>query len=221
MGPRPGIGAASLPTVRKGPRRTADCLFGLATFAIREYSMCMAMKSQDIFILLGLCLPDRRDMTYAQLADTLCMSASEVHASVQRSVDAGMLSAEERCPIFESVMEFLVHGLKYVYPAVRGQPTRGLLTMDAASVVDGFLSNPNELPPVWPFSGEGTMRGITFEPLYPKVPFAAKKDTRLYALLAYADTLRGGRARERKWATVELDKALRRYLEVNSPRRTP
>jgi len=62
--------------------------------------------------------------------------------------------------------------------------------------VSECVGNSNELPPVWPYSGEGTMRGITFEPLYPKVPFAARKHISLYILLAYADILRGGRARE-------------------------
>ena len=61
------------------------------------------------------------------------------------------------------------------------------------------MSQPNELPPVWP-DAEGNQRGVTFHPLYPTVPFAARKDRVLYEFLALFDALRGGAARERQLA---------------------
>jgi len=45
-------------------------------------------------------------------------------------------------------------------------------------------------------------------PLYPSVPEAANKDEKLYELLALADALRVGRAREKELAIVELKKRL-------------
>ncbi|MDO9620597.1 MAG: hypothetical protein Q7I91_01690, partial [Moraxellaceae bacterium] len=57
----------------------------------------------------------------------------------------------------------------------------------------------DELPPVWP-SPEGTVRGLSFSPLYRSAPEAALRDIKLHELLALADALRGGRARERKLA---------------------
>ncbi len=170
------------------------------------------MKSQDVVVLLSLTLPDRRSLTYAGLAAELGLSQSEVHAAVQRNAVAGLLNLDDRRPLPGPAMEFLCHGLQYVFPAVRGEPTRGLPTAHAAPVMAGAFAATEELPPVWPYAGEGAVRGITFEPLYGKVPIAAIKDRRLYDLLALADALRGGRARERRYAETEIGRRLKETL---------
>ena len=166
------------------------------------------MKPQDIVVLLALCHSDRRDMTYAALATAVAMSPSEVHAAVQRNAAAGLLDPVRRRPLTGPVMEFLVHGLRYAFPAVRGEPTRGLPTSHAAPVMAATFAGSGEPPPVWPYDGDGAIRGITFEPLWAKVPAAALKDPRLYGLLALADALRGGRARERRHAKAEIHRLL-------------
>lgn len=61
----------------------------------------------------------------------------------------------------------------------------------------------DDLPPVWS-DPEGNVRGTAVEPLHPAVPAAARADAVLYELLALVDTLRVGRARERKLAEAEL-----------------
>jgi hypothetical protein len=61
------------------------------------------------------------------------------------------------------------------------------------------VSQPDELPPVWP-DAQGNQRGVTFHPLYPTAPLAARKDRVLYEFLALFDALRGGTARERQLA---------------------
>jgi hypothetical protein len=61
---------------------------------------------------------------------------------------------------------------------------------------------------VWP-SPDGPVRGAAFEPLYPSVPEAAKRDSCLYELLALIDAIRDGRVRERKLAEKELVTRLR------------
>ena len=101
------------------------------------------------------------------------------------------------------VVEFLVHGLKYVFPPRRGAMTRGIATSYAAAPLNGFIARGEEPIPVWPFA-EGKERGVEFEPLYRTVPFAALRDPALYELLAIADALREGRARERKIAEEQL-----------------
>ncbi len=45
---------------------------------------------------------------------------------------------------------------------------------------------------------------MAFAPLYKSAPSAAPKDARFYELLALADALRGGCARERKLAEQAL-----------------
>ena len=121
-------------------------------------------------------------MTYANLAAELTMSPSDVHAAVKRNAAAGLLDPVTRRPLAEPVMEFLVHGLRYVFPVVRGQLTRGLPTAHAAPVMAPVFADSGEPPPVWPYAGEGAVRGISFEPLCDKVPAAAIKDPRLYGL---------------------------------------
>jgi hypothetical protein len=55
------------------------------------------------------------------------------------------------------------------------------------------------------------VRGESFSPLYKSAPSAAKKDSKLYQLLALVDAIRGGRARERDIAKKELKKRLENY----------
>jgi hypothetical protein len=165
----------------------------------------MKMKSQDIVVLMGLVLPERRRLTYAGLGETLAISASEVHAAMRRNVAAGLLESEGRRPLPVPLMEFLVHGLRYVFPAVQGAPTRGLPTCHAAPVLAASFPGDGAMPPVWPYAGPGAVRGMEFVPLHPNVPFAAVKDLFLYDLLALTDVLRGGRVRERDLAVAKLE----------------
>jgi hypothetical protein len=107
-----------------------------------------------------------------------------------------------------AVIEFLVHGLKYVFPPHRGTMTRGIATSYAAAPLKRFIARGKEPIPVWPFA-EGNERGVELEPLYRTVPFAASRDPALYELLAIADALREGRARERKIAEEQLRQRLK------------
>lgn len=172
----------------------------------------MQMKPQDILVILELSLPGRSELTYANLAAELGMSPSDVHAAVKRSMRAGLLDVETRRPLLEPVLEFLVHGLRYVFPVLRGEMTRGLPTAHAAPIMSGVFVSDGEPPPVWPYGGEGAVRGVSLKPLCDKVPAAAGKDRRLYDLLALVDALRGGRARERRYAEDELQRLLKGYL---------
>lgn len=148
--------------------------------------------------------------TYQRLAVELSMSQSETHAAVGRAVAARLMTdptvATGR-PIPASLLEFLVHGVKYAFPPERGALTRGMPTGYAAPPLNKAIVGSSEPPPVWPLA-EGSTRGEAFEPLYPSVPVAAQRDLRLYELLALVDALRGGRARERNLAAKELESRL-------------
>jgi hypothetical protein len=106
--------------------------------------------------------------------------------------------------------EFLVHGVKYAYPAVRGPITRGIPTGYAAPPLNEEIIAGSDPPPVWPFA-EGQVRGYTLKPLYESVPKAAMKDQKLYEVLALIDAMRDGQARERNLAAEKI----RAYLEVD------
>lgn len=164
------------------------------------------MKPQDIVVLLKLAAAPR-EWSYPSLALELGMSASEVHAAVSRTAAAGLLDAATRRPRRPALLEFLVHGLRYVYPAERGGVTRGLPTAHAAPPLAKRLAAGGEPVPVWP-DPEGEVRGEELKPLYRSVPHAARRDPALYELLALVDALRGGRARERRLAADELRRRL-------------
>lgn len=167
----------------------------------------MALKPQDVVILLKLVALSGEQWTYQRLAVELLISQSEAHAGVRRLVAARLMSnptiATGR-PIRAALLEFLIHGVKYAFPPKRGALTRGIPTGYAAPPLNAVIMGSNEPPPVWPYA-EGTARGEEFEPLYPTVPFAALRDSRLYELLALVDAIRDGRARERNLASKELE----------------
>lgn len=131
------------------------------------------------------------------------MSVSEVHSAAKRALASEILVRRPDLRMLvihrRNLMEFLVHGLRYVFPAERGQVTRGVPTASAAPIMVEHFAPTEDLPPVWP-DPAGTVRGQTFKPLYRSVVFAAARDERLYAVLALADAIRGGRARERTLA---------------------
>lgn len=168
------------------------------------------LKPQDVVVTLKLLLCPGKRPSFSQLGHDLSMSASEVHASVKRARAARLLMDSETGvkPNVTALKEFLLHGIKYAFPAVRGELSRGMPTSYAAPPLNSQISPGNDPPPVWP-DPEGTVRGFSLVPLYSSVPKAAKRDGDLYELLTLIDALREGRARERNFAAVELVKRLR------------
>jgi len=154
-------------------------------------------------VLLRLAARPGSDWSYPSLAADLAMSASEVHASVRRVARAGLFQEATRSVNRQALLEFLIHAVKYVFPAERGGVTRGLPTSHAAPPLRAHFRASSELPPVWP-DPAGTVRGEELEPLYRSVPKAARADAQLYEWLALVDAVRAGRARERELAVKEL-----------------
>src|ERR1700722_20480458 len=87
----------------------------------------MVLKPQDVYVVLKIVTCGVRG-PYAQLASELGMSTSEVHASVKRAQSAKLIHGSELLnrPNLAALEEFLVHGLKYAFPAERGEFTRGV-----------------------------------------------------------------------------------------------
>lgn len=170
----------------------------------------MILKPQDIVVLLKLVALADRPWTFQSLAVELSISQSEVHAAVRRAVAARLMTAAssgEGRPMRASLLEFLLHGVKYAFAPERGGLTRGVPTGYAAPPLDKFIAGSNEPPPVWPHA-EGAVRGYALMPLYRTVPEAALRDPSLYELLALVDAIRDGRARERNLARQQLEKRL-------------
>lgn len=170
------------------------------------------LKPQDILVLLKLVALGQQSWSYAWLAVDLGMSPSQLHSAVQRAlaVQLAVKQGDAIVPHIRNLEEFLVHGLRYVFAPQLGQPTRGIPTSYAAPPLDQHFAGVADEPPVWP-DAEGTVRGVSFSPLYKLAPQAARADPALYELLVLVDAIRGGRARERDLAVKELKKRLAQY----------
>jgi hypothetical protein len=146
-----------------------------------------------------LALPDMSVWTYASLAVRLELSASEAHAAVKRAGRAGLLRG--RSVDRRALLEFLEHGVRYAFYAIRGAPTRGVPTGVLAPPLNALMSAKEG--PVWP-SADGGARGYALEPLYRTAPTAAQRDTSVHEVLALIDALREGGVRERELGLREL-----------------
>jgi hypothetical protein len=171
-----------------------------------------------VYVALKIAAAKSDRAPYSLLAAQLVMSPSEVHASVQRAQGCQLLHGPrlKNRPNFSALEEFLVHGLKYVFPPERGELTRGVPTSYAAEPLRALIVQGSEPNPVWPYE-EGKQRGIAFEPLYRTAPIAALRDPSFYEYLVLVDALRDGRVRERKIAESELHRRFREARERRKP----
>lgn len=172
----------------------------------------MELKPQDLMVLLKVAAHPPQRWTYAALGEALAMSASETHASVKRAVASGLAVAPARgewSPVRPNLLEFILHGVRYIWPATPGPIKRGMPTAFGAEPLASQLTVAPGEAPVWA-DPKGNAKGPTLSPLYRTAPQAALNDPALYRLLALVDALRTGRARERNLATTLIEAALMR-----------
>lgn len=186
--------------------RFANCEFWMYTEDMNIHPQ--GLKPQDVVVLLKIAAKGGESWRAVDLAGELGISASEVCMALERARRVGMLEDGKRRLRKAPLLEFLVHGLKYVFPAEPGALCRGVPTAHSAPPLAGRIVAEEGDRFVWPCA-EGSVRGQAVTPLYPSVPEAARRDPRLHELLALVDALRVGRARERKLAQAELERRLR------------
>ena len=163
----------------------------------------MPLKAQDVLVALRLALIEGFPNSYATLAEELGMSASEAHAAMRRLEEARLLDPAEKSIRRSLLRTFLIHGVPYAFAVRVEGVTRGIPTAWAAPAFAGEFVLGDQLPPVWP-DPEGLVQGLALKPLYPSAPHAAKRNEKLYTLLAAVDALRIGRARERTAAEKKI-----------------
>ena len=113
--------------------------------------------------------------------------------------------------------EFLIFGLKYVFPVEPGANVRGIPTAHSAYPINDHISTGGDIY-VWPYT-KGNQRGQTIEPLYKTLPGTVQEDNLFYELLVIIDTIRVGRAREIKIAIEELEKRLNCQKKIKNSKR--
>ena len=166
------------------------------------------LRPLDVVVLLRLSLSEGRP-PYLEMAEGLHVYPSEVYTSIRRARASHLVQGREQQDRLNrsALLEFLLHGIRYAFPAETGALTRGVPTAYAGPPLRESIAAGSDLPPVWPYA-EGPVRGYSFRPLHKNVPRAALEDVRLYELLALVDAVRDGRARERDLAGRELKKRL-------------
>jgi biotin operon repressor len=186
------------------------------------------MKSQDLVVLLKLVSLQEQEGQFdpgqpqagfhsddpysvRSLEALLGISKTEINASIKRSLSSGLAIKDRDSgranPNRRNLNNFIVHGMKFVFPAKPGAMTRGIPTAFAAPMLKGLLVSGGEYIYVWPFAG-GSDMGQSVTPLFRSVPEAVQKDDGLYEYLSLVDAIRLGNQREAGLAGDRLSKRL-------------
>lgn len=155
------------------------------------------MRPQDIVLLLKLLTNTNEDWQYRDLSTSLYLSISEISASLNRSHLAGLIDESRRRVYKKSLMEFLEHGIHYVFPQQPGTMVTGVPTAHSHPYFSSKITS--EINYAWP-DESGWIRGLSITPLYKNLPKAIRHDEELYLALAAVDIIRVGRTRELKMA---------------------
>lgn len=139
------------------------------------------------------------------------ISKSQVSLALIRCRDVGLMAVDRSSGAprvnTAALAEFVIYGLKYIFPARPGPLARGIATASDAPVLRGVIASGGDQIVVWP-DAMGNTKGQALEPLYKTVPLAVRRDPLLYSLCALTDSIRIGRARERAVASDALNKIL-------------
>lgn len=162
----------------------------------------IALDSKDLLVVMEMAYAKHEGAwTYDALARQLGLSASQVHGSVARLMASGLLTAKGLKGEVNrrGLADFIIHGARYVFPAVFGKISRGIKTgVSSEHFGESMLIKDGEAW-VWP-SSNGNARGMALAPIHPSALKAIQHDPELHKALVHFDALRAGSARERKVA---------------------
>lgn len=152
------------------------------------------MKPQDIAVLLYIAQYCEGTYRVLDLANALKISQSEVSEALNRCRIARLLDADEKLVYRNNLYEFIIYGLRYVFPAEPGTIVRGIATAHSGPPLNDRIVAGSESY-VWSYS-DGNTQGIAIAPLYKTLPAIAEDHPEFYEILCLVDACRIGRARE-------------------------
>ena len=164
------------------------------------------MRPQDIVVLVKILSINNNNWRNIDIANALQISPSEVSEALNRCKIARLIDNKKRSVHINAFKEFLIYGLKYVFPTEPGAMVRGIPTAHSASPIKEHISSGVDVY-VWPYA-KGNIRGQSIEPLYKTIAASVHEDKLFYELLVIIDTIRVGRVREINFAIEELEKRL-------------
>lgn len=148
------------------------------------------MRNIDLLILLKLVVWPSTKWSYQQLGESVYMVASQAHKAISNSGVAGLYDNNRNRINFSALEEFLIHGVKYVFPAEIGGNVQGIATAYDALPLKGQLMQSSE-PYLWEYAG-GKLSGISLKPIHPLVPKCSLDDIKFYEIFSLLDVLRLG-----------------------------
>ncbi len=163
------------------------------------------MRPQDIAVLVKIIGSESKTWQAKDLAHELFISPSEISESLNRSYLAGLIDYNKKKVARQQLMEFLQHGLQYVFPQRPGTIMKGIPTAHSHPYMQKFFKS--EAIYIWP-DIHGSEVGMKIEPYYKRQTEAVKNDESLYLMLALSDVLRVGRTREIKVALEKLSQMI-------------
>ncbi len=165
----------------------------------------------DIVVALRLLQPPA---TLVVLAHEVAASPSQVHAALRRLDYAGLLKPETRATNPRALLDFLIGGVRYAFPAQRGLLRDGIPTAYSAPPLSATVDALDAL--VWPAPGHPlAVRGFSVVPLFRRAPLLVERSPETYRLLTLVDALRLGDPRLRSHARAALEEEFR----LEAPRR--
>ena len=167
-------------------------------------SRALALHSADVVVALHLC---GATGTLTQIAESLGLVPSQVHAALARLDSSGLLRSGKRVTNPRALAEFLAYGVRYAFPVHRERLTSGVPTAYSAPPLSSDVDATDVL--VWSAPEHpGAVQGFAIRPLYRAAPRLLDRAPNTYRLLAIVDALRLGDPRIRLPARQRLDAAL-------------
>jgi hypothetical protein len=165
------------------------------------------MKGQDVMLMFKLIFWNDGRWTMSSLGESLELSKSQIHYSIGRCVEVGLLSEKSMTPKVDVMLEFVEHALKFLFPPKWDGEGHGLLTTFSVEPLSDELSISGS-PVVWRDQGVNSAKGKVLIPIHGNVPSISKRDRQFYESFALLDAFRSGRAREKKLALGHLTSRL-------------
>jgi hypothetical protein len=166
----------------------------------------ISLKPQDVALLVKLLSLKEAQWRQTDIAAALGLSQGEIAKALSRLAKAKLI--QDKRVNRTAALEFILHAIKYVFPAEIGPLVAGVPTGISSPMHQKMVVQHDEDPYVWP-SVNGSMRGQMIKPFYPYLADAALKDLKFYGIMSAIEILRVGRARERRLAEQYLERKIK------------
>jgi hypothetical protein len=166
----------------------------------------ISLKPQDVVLLVKLLSLKKEDWRQIDLAISLKLSQSEIAKALARLAKAGLIF--EKRVNRSAALEFILHAIKYIFPAEVGALSTGVPTAFSSPMHKKMVVHDTNDIYVWP-SPRGSKRGQVIKPFYPELAEAALEDDEFYGLMSAIEILRIGRTRERDLAASYLERKIK------------